>query len=280
MDIEILRTFLTVHRLRHFGRAAEELHVTQAAVSARIKLLEQQVGALLFERTKREIRPTTEGVRLLKYADAIIHEWRKLRQDVGSGQAEQITIGGSLRLWNVVIQPWLEKVIHNHPDWSIIAEAHTPELLVQKLYTGAIDVAFMLEPPQLELLAEEDVGHINLRLVHHLPNQFLSTVQRRDYIWVDWGIAHAVQHQRLYPDLVNPLIRVSQAEMAYSLLKSGRGFALLPEPLVEAKVNAGELHWVKDCNTMRKNVYALYPLRSAKRPMIKVALEAMHAIYD
>ena len=107
MDIELLRTFMEVNRTRHFGEAAEALHLTQAAVSARIKQLESILGVRLFDRLKRDIRLTPEGHRLLRYADMLISGWRKARQDVSAGgAAQQLAIGGSVRLWDVALQDW------------------------------------------------------------------------------------------------------------------------------------------------------------------------------
>ena len=100
MDIELLRTFLEVARTRHFGQAAESMFLTQAAVSARIKALEQLLGVSLFDRVRRDIRLTPEGNRLVSRADRLISEWRKIRQEVSAGGAQrQLSVGGSLRLW-------------------------------------------------------------------------------------------------------------------------------------------------------------------------------------
>ena len=74
MDLELLRTFLEVHRNRHFGRASETLHLTQAAVSARIKHLESLLGVQLFDRLRRDIRLTPEGNRLVRYAERLLAE--------------------------------------------------------------------------------------------------------------------------------------------------------------------------------------------------------------
>ncbi|MFC1681964.1 LysR family transcriptional regulator [Pseudomonadota bacterium] len=58
MDIETFRTLLEVNRTRHFGKAAEELFITQSAVSARIKKLEENLGVTLLDRSRRDIHPT------------------------------------------------------------------------------------------------------------------------------------------------------------------------------------------------------------------------------
>lgn len=94
MDLELLRTFLEVARLRNFGRAAEALYLTQAAVSARIKLLETQLDVQLFDRYKRDIRLTPEGNRLVRHAELLLANWRKARQDVTAGGAQsQLSLG-------------------------------------------------------------------------------------------------------------------------------------------------------------------------------------------
>ena len=82
MDLELLRTFLEVSRLRHFGQAGEALHLTQAAISARIRQLESLLGVRLFDRVRRDLRLTPEGHRLVRHADLLIAEWRKARQEV------------------------------------------------------------------------------------------------------------------------------------------------------------------------------------------------------
>ena len=82
MDLELLRTFLEVNRTRHFGEAAEALHLTQAAVSARIKLLESTLGVRLFDRVRRDIHLTPEGNRLVKHADLLLAGWRLVSADV------------------------------------------------------------------------------------------------------------------------------------------------------------------------------------------------------
>src|ERR671925_564692 len=67
-----LRTFLTVARRLSFTRAAEELHLTQPAVSIHIRKLERAVGAPLFEQLGRRVRLTNAGELLRDYAERIL----------------------------------------------------------------------------------------------------------------------------------------------------------------------------------------------------------------
>ena len=65
MDIDLLKTFLEVEKTRHFGRAANNLYLTQSAVSARIRLLEETLGVTLFIRHRNNIQLTKKGERLV-----------------------------------------------------------------------------------------------------------------------------------------------------------------------------------------------------------------------
>ena len=161
MDLELLRTFLELNRTRHFGRAAEALFLTQAAVSCRLKSLEEQLGVSLFERSRREMRLTPEGSRLIRHSEKLIATWRSARQDVSLAEAsEQLVIGGSLRLWDVLLQRWLHDLRRTYPTLAIISEAQSPEFLTRKLIDGTLDVAIMLEPAQLEIMHVREIATV------------------------------------------------------------------------------------------------------------------------
>src|SRR5947209_739367 len=72
MDAEALTTFLTVHRQRSFSKAASLLFRTQPAISRRIHLLEEELGAPLFERTSSGIVLSEAGRALLPYAERAV----------------------------------------------------------------------------------------------------------------------------------------------------------------------------------------------------------------
>src|SRR3990167_3219938 len=135
MDIDLLRTFLEVYRTRHFGRTAENLYLTQSAVSARIRLLEETLGAPLFTRTRNDIRLTPAGTRMLKYAEAILNAWNRARQDAALGEEDKVSlaIGASYSLWDILLQDWTHRLYDAIPRVALQGEAHGPELLIRKL---------------------------------------------------------------------------------------------------------------------------------------------------
>ncbi len=278
MDIELLRTFLEVNRTRHFGDAARALNLTQAAVSARIKLLETTLGVRLFDRLRRDIRLTPEGNRLVSHADRLIAGWRKARQEVSSGGAQQqLSVGGSLRLWDVLLQEWFHRLRRRFPTLAITAETQSAELLTRHLLDGVIDLAFMLEPAQLEVLQVEDIGVIDLVLVSDKPGVDIETAMGDSYLMVDWGLAHALEHRRLFPDAPEPRIRVSQANMALAHILDLGGSAYLPVPQIANYLDDARVYVVEEAPLMHRRVHAVYPLRGAKNKLIQSCLKLIDA---
>jgi DNA-binding transcriptional LysR family regulator len=274
VNLELLRTFLEVAQLRHFGRAAEALHVTQAAVSARIRLLETTLGVRLFDRVRSGIRLTPEGNRLMRHADLLIVGWRKARQEVSASDArEQLAVGGSLRLWDVLLQVWLHRLRRGRPDLALTAESHTPELLTRHLLDGVIDVAFMVEPAQIELLHVEAVAPLTLVLVASAPGRSVAEALGRGYAMVDWGFAHALEHRRLFPEAPEPQLRLANSQMALRYLLAMGGAAYLPERFVRRRIASGRLHRVAGAPVIRRTAYAVFPVRSTKEALVRSTLE-------
>lgn len=273
MDLELLRTFLELNRTRHFGRAAQSLFVTQAAVSSRLKSLENQLGVVLFERSKREMRLTPEGGRLVRHAERLISGWRLARQDVSlADAAEQLVIGGSLRLGDVLLQRWLHNLRRNHPDWAIIAESQTPEYLTRRLIDGTMDVAIMLEPAQLDIMHIKEVAKIELICVSSHKGFGVKEALAGDYVYVDWGLTFGLDHRRAFPDASDAMTRVSQAKIAHEYLTTVGGSAYLPRRLVEKDVEFGLLYRVANAPVFERQAYVTYPVRSPRLDLIEQSL--------
>ncbi|MDH3545478.1 MAG: LysR family transcriptional regulator, partial [Gammaproteobacteria bacterium] len=247
MDLELLRTFLELNRTRHFGRAAEALFVTQAAVSSRLKNLEDQLGVTLFERSRREMRLTPEGGRLVRHAEKLMASWRAARQDVSlAGASEQLVIGGSLRLWDVLLQRWLHDLRRTYRNLAIIAESQTPDILTRRLIDGTLDVAIMLEPAQLDIMQIREIATVDFILVSGSSGLRVDDALRQDYVYVDWGLSFALDHRRTFPDAPEAMTRVSHARMALEYISLIGGSAYLPRRMVNKDIELGLLHEVSD----------------------------------
>lgn len=278
MDLELLRTFLELNRTRHFGRSAEALHVTQAAVSSRLKALEGHLGVKLFERNRREMRPTPEGARLVRHAEQQIATWRAARQDVALAEfSSQLVIGGSLRLWDVLLQRWLHDIRRTYSELAIIAESKSPDVLTRHLIDGTLDVAVMLEPAQLETMHIKEIARLSFVCVSSHESLWIQDALETDYIFVDWGLTFGLDHRRAFPDAPQAATRVSHAKMALEYMNAIGGSAYLPRRMIEKDLEFGLVHQVLDAPVFERVAYATYPVRSSRLELIERCLELIRS---
>lgn len=148
LNIEQLRTFLEVVRQRGVRRAAQSLHLTQPAVSARIKALEDSLGVALFERRAGRLALTRRGEMLIRYAE----QFETLSEQVTAHVVAPEGIERQLRLGvaETVAQSWLpDFVAELHRAFSRVEiEIHvdvSPNLRA-RLMEREIDLAVLLGP--------------------------------------------------------------------------------------------------------------------------------------
>jgi DNA-binding transcriptional LysR family regulator len=274
MDTDLLKTFLELHRTRHFGRAAENLYLTQSAVSARIRLLEQQVGVPLFTRARNNIQLTPSGEKLLRHAETILTTWNRARQEVAveGGKGMSLAAGGVPSLWDMFLQQWLHTLYRNVTNVSLCAEVHGAETLIRRVLEGTLDVAFVFDSPQATELHAEEIARVDLVLVSSRPGLSAIDALRDDYVLVDWGTSFALRHAREFSDAPTPRIRMPLGRLAQAFLLDCGGSAYLARPMVEEDILAGRLHLVENVPIIERAVFAVYQLNSGREEVVKIAL--------
>ena len=273
MDIELLRTFLEVNRVRHFGQAAEALHVTQAAVSARIKQLETLLDVSLFDRTRRAVKLTPEGHRLRRHAERMLADWRKARQEVTAGGARhQLSVSSSPRLWDILLQKWLIELRRQQAELAITTYSLGPDAVIRQLLDGVVDLAFLLDPPQLDVLQVREVATLRLTLVSSTPILSPAYAVDQDFIMVDWGLAHALELQRAFPDMPEPHTRLASARLALEYLRTLGGSAYLPVGMVSSLIRRRRLFVVPGAPRFERAAFAIHAVRSDRKESIEQVL--------
>jgi DNA-binding transcriptional LysR family regulator len=166
MDTELLRTFLEVRDTRHFGRAAQNLFITQAAVSARIKQLEETLGVSLFIRRRNNIQLSTEGERLVPHAESVLQALSLARRDVApdNGAARRIRLGVRAGIWGTGLQQRLEALQAAESGLVVQLQSLAPEEVSRKLLDHSLHLGILYEPPGLPELTCLPIGELNLTL--------------------------------------------------------------------------------------------------------------------
>jgi len=152
-----LKVFEAVARLASYTRAAEELHLTQPAVSMQIKQLEGGAGLPLFEQLGKKIYLTEAGRELYHYSRAIsqqLDEADRVMAEMKGVRRGRLTVAVASTA-NYFAARLLAVFNQRHADATIILEVTNREGLLQHLDVNDIDLAIMGRPPEkLDLVAE------------------------------------------------------------------------------------------------------------------------------
>lgn len=256
MDTELLRTFLEVKQTRHFARAADNLFVTQAAVSARIRLLETRVGQRLFTRSRNNIQLTAAGARLVPYAESILAAWSRALMETAHGErgGALFVLGCLPSLREIYLDDWLSHLLEAPGDWLLQIESLNTQELVQRIRERSVSVGVLYEPPRAADLWSESLTRFDLILVSTTPDTSIAS-GLSEYIYVDWGSSFAVAHNDLLTGLSPPVLKLDTPVLAHRLMLTRGGSAYLARPTIAEDLQAGRLHIVRDAPVIQRQVY-------------------------
>jgi DNA-binding transcriptional LysR family regulator len=152
-----LKVFQTVARHLSFSRAAEELHLTQPAVSAQIRELEDHAGLPLFERLGRRVCLTAAGRELVGQSRAILQQFREAEEAMA--RLKGIS-GGTLSVAVISAGDYffprlLAEFVRRHPGVGLDLTVQNREGLLERLADNESDLAVMVRPPDDENLVHE-----------------------------------------------------------------------------------------------------------------------------
>jgi LysR family transcriptional regulator, nitrogen assimilation regulatory protein len=252
MDLKQLRAFMTVADTGNVTRAAELLNRVQPAVSRQLRLLEEDVGAELFQRERHGMVLTAAGKALLVYARRAMLELDRARAEIGAsgdGVAGLVTVGLLPSTCDMISSPLVRAVAEAYPGIRVrIAMGYAGDLQ-QWLETGDIDAAVLYgveREPHLETtpLLEEPlwvVGPRSAKLTCQKPVP-LAALRGKPMILPSGprGIRTLVDHACVMANVELTIIAETNAmNIQKSLVLGGHGLTILP-PIAFAAELAGK----------------------------------------
>jgi LysR family transcriptional regulator, flagellar master operon regulator len=266
MDINLARTFLEVAENGSFIVAAERMHLTQTAVSARIRTLEQQLGRRLFVRNRAGARLTLAGERFMRHATTLVQIWERARQQAAlpPGREDGISISGELSLWHPLLADWLIWMHRHCPEIALRAEVGHAGHLLDQVQEGTLDIALLYNPPQRAGLVTELLSEEKLIMVTSSRD---SPVLPTQYIYVDWGPNFAANHQAAFPELGNPPVSMSLGPLALTYLLTVGGAGYFRIGTAKPLLDAGLVHRVTGAPEFSHSAYAVYGAQRDNKTM-------------
>lgn len=278
MDIDQIKTFLSVVANGSFLEAAGRLYVTQSTVSTRIQRLEAYLGVTLFVRNRSGAVLTLSGHRFLRHAKSLLLTLEQARHDIGlpSRFRASITVGTRIALWEELMPRWVGEMRKQAPDISIRSEIGFEEDLMRSLVEGRMDVGIMYTPQhspglQIEHLFDETLALFTTDPDKSWPND--------DYIYVEWGPAFYALHSSRYPDLESPPQTVNIGWLGVQLILCNGGSCFLPTRMAEPLVQAGKLFHVADSPQFRLPTYMVFP-RNSDSIVLQQVLDSLRLLAE
>lgn len=260
MDTELLRTFLEVRSTRHFGKAATNLYITQAAVSSRIKLLEQMLGTPLFVRHRNNLQLTDTGERLVSHAEEILSAWERAKRDltIRKNSKETIRFAATPGFCAFLLQENLGAIYRSMPELVLRADSLDEETLMVRLRDRRIDVGLLFDPAKHVDFVSEPVTSAELVLVSTEPGMDMETTLKKGYVAVDWGVFFSVKQKKLFSEFSSPVLQTSLSRIALEFILEHGGSAYLPYGLVKKNLEKQQLFWVEEAPVIHQPIYAIY----------------------
>ncbi|WP_216896053.1 LysR family transcriptional regulator [Nocardia alni] len=145
LDLRKLRYFVAVASTLHFGRAADELHIAQPALSRQIRALEQDLGAPLLTRDSHGVALTDAGRQLLTEAGPLLASAHAVRRrvSVAARGSQRITVGFRA---GIAIAPAVRLFAAQHPDVLVDVQRIEWDDQAPMLLDGRIDIGYVRLP--------------------------------------------------------------------------------------------------------------------------------------
>ncbi|MDO9416654.1 LysR family transcriptional regulator [Pararhizobium sp.] len=264
-DVTTLQAFECAARHGSFTQAANELNLTQSAVSRQIKDLETQLGVLLFERVRQRVVLSDAGQTFLPDVRRLLHQAEEtmLRAMASAHSESTLSIASLPTFGSRWLTPRLPAFLAQHPGTTLhIAsrsaafdfEEENFDLAIhygQPVWAHAVCSYLCSEiilpvasPGLLARLTPGEPAELEIELLLHLAT--------RPKMWAQWFETVGVEARAAYRGH-----RFDQFAMVIEAATAGLGFALLPRYLIQQELASGELLIVFDRPMKTENSYYL-----------------------
>lgn len=289
MEIDQVETFLAVVTYGGFHRAAEALHVSQPAVSGRIRALEESLGVTLFTRGRANPTLSPAGKALRPHAEQLLRTVAMARQAVHELQpltGGALRIAASLSVCTYLMPEVMEGYKAANPKVMVHLRSGNSMQVLKMVLDGEADigVARSLHHPEVETMTLRDdplilVGH-PAHLMASNRHAHLEEVEEWPLIFYDRGSSDWTLTQGLFRRaglLPNVVLEVETIEAAKRMVERKLGFSFLPQIALTHELRQGKLVSIEivDAEPLSRNLDVIHPRH---RPLAKEAQDLLNLL--
>lgn len=144
-----LRLFQHLARTLHYGRTAAECHVTPSTLSRTISRLEAETGVLLFQRDRRSVQLSPDGVRLLEFTRGVLAEWERFSEPTPDDEADvvgTVSIFCTVTASQTLVPAALARFREAYPGVHLAIETGDAGMALERLLDATVDVSIAMLP--------------------------------------------------------------------------------------------------------------------------------------
>ena len=282
MDTDALRAFIEIADTGSFTRAAENLHLSQPAISKRVKTLEQEVGQALFDRLGRRILLTQAGQALLPYGRqvlATIEDGRRALSSLSNRVAGRLSIGTSHHIGLHRLPPALKQFVSAYPDVDLDLHFMDSEDACEAVVAGKLELGIVTLPlselPQLEThLVWQDPLSVVVAPDHPLQQRARPSLEQLAQYPAVLPDPDTYTHRLIQAELarrqVKPRVRLATnyLETLKMLAAIGLGWSVLPSSMIDDSLVALDVRAFKPTRQLGWVRHRSRPISSAARALL------------
>ena len=291
MELYQLRSFATVAKMGHLTRAAEKLHLSQPAVSAQIRALEDELELALFERTPSGMVLTSAGARLLADANNVLVAARALHNVAKALKGEitgRLRVGTSSDPGFIRVGEFLNAHIERHPLLEVELSQEVTGTAFAKVLDGELDASFYYgdsEHPAMDRLRLR-ASHYRVAAAAAWSDRVLDA-NWNELAQLPWIITPSISsHYKLVHTLFDrygaeptEVVEADQESVIANLVMSGVGLSLIREDLALEKQASGEMCLWRD-ERLESTLWFIYLVARKDDPAILALLGVLRDIWD
>ena len=264
--------------LGSFRRAADELFVTQAAVTSRIQMLEEWLGFEVFYRHRRGADLTSQGQRFIEYARSAIDTIEHGREEALRTQyfrAHYRFMSQFLLLESFSLN-WLDWMRQNAPDVSISIDSNHSMMATGEISRGQLDLAIGYQYKVTKGVVFETLFHEKVILVTSMKD---SKRWRDNYISTGWDDSFDEEQQRFIGEsLYKSPIHAEFMDIGRMLLMREPCSTYVIERFAKPLIKQGVVKRVKEAPEFERPAYAIYPQNPTQTDIQKLALTGLREL--
>jgi DNA-binding transcriptional LysR family regulator len=291
VELYQLRGFALVAEVGNLTRAAERLHLSQPALSAQIKALEDELGVALFDRTPTGMQPTVAGRRLLAAAAKVLAAAQGLVAEARSltgAVAARARIGTVSDPDFIRVGELLHAAVERHPLLQIELHQAVSGEAFEQVRRGELDASFYFGTLVHPAVAGLRLGSMTYRVV--APAEWRDRLERADWAALaamPWVMTPSSStHNQLVSELfagqvVAPtrVVVADQESLVSTLVGAGVGVALMREDLAREKAAAGEVCLWRDAR-ITTALWFVYLAERAHDPAIAALAAVLRDLWN